>query len=88
MRGTVAEVIVDRGFGFIDGENLVRYFFHRGAVEGDFEQMAPGQSVEFGVVAHAEGDRPDEHPRAVNIRLAADAMPAVDNELIPPEKVG
>jgi len=34
-----------------------------------------------------EGDRPDEHLRAVDIVLAPDAVPAVDNEPLPPGKV-
>jgi hypothetical protein len=38
-------------------------------------------------VTEGEGDRPDEHLRAVDVILAPDAIPAVDNEPLPPGKV-
>jgi hypothetical protein len=34
-----------------------------------------------------EGDRSDEHLRAVDIILAPDAVPAVDHEPLPPGKI-
>src|SRR5947209_15102167 len=81
MKGSIAEVVVDRGFGFVDGEDGRRYFFHRGALTGaDFGDLGPGVAVEFGVKEHAQGDEPGEHPRAIDLRLADDAIPAVDNE--------
>ena len=43
--------------------------------------------VEF-TVGREEGDRPDEGPRAVDVRLADDAIPAVDNTPLPAEKLG
>ena len=89
MRGTVAEIIIDRGFGFIDGEDGQQYFFHRNALDGiDFGDLGAGTAVEFGVQPHGEGDAPGERPRAVNVRLAPEAMPAADHEVLPPEKVG
>jgi cold shock CspA family protein len=93
MRGTLTEIVVDRGFGFIDGEDGHRYFFHRNALDGvDFGDLGAGTTVEFGVQhageGSAEGDRPDEHPRAVNVRLAPDAVPAADHEALPLEKIG
>jgi cold shock CspA family protein len=89
MRGTVAEIIIDRGFGFIDGEDGQRYFFHRNALDGtDFGDLGAGTEVEFGVHAGAEGDRPDERPRAVNVRLAPNAVPAADHEVLQRRKVG
>ena len=89
MHGIVAEIVVDRGFGFIDGDDGQRYFFHRNALDGtDFGDLGAGTAVEFGVQAYGEGDEPGEHPRAVNVRLAPDAVPAADHEVLPPEKVG
>jgi hypothetical protein len=41
----------------------------------------------FEVDQKPEGDRPGEDPRAVNIRLAENASPAVDNEWITDTRV-
>jgi cold shock CspA family protein len=88
MRGTVDRVVPERGFGFVIGPNGEEYFFHRSGLSGtEFEDLGPGVTVEF-QAAEEEGDRPDEHLRAVHLRLAEDAIPAVDNEPLPPEKIG
>ena len=88
MQGTVDRVVADGGFGFVIGPNGEEYFFHRSALSGvEFEELAPGVPVEF-QATEGEGDTADEHLRAVNVRLAPDAVPAVDNEPLPPEKVG
>ncbi|MGH2371163.1 MAG: cold-shock protein, partial [Chloroflexota bacterium] len=85
MRGTVGDLVIDRGFGFITGEDGQQLFFHRNALQGtDFGELAPGVAVEFDVRHHVEGDEPGEHPRAVNVRLAPDAVPAADHEVLPP----
>ena len=89
MRGTVDRLVPEEGFGFISAENGQELFFHRSALEGvDWEELAPGVALEFDVQAHAKGDRPDEHPRAVSVRLAPDAVPAVDHTVLPSEKTG
>jgi cold shock CspA family protein len=88
MRGVVDTLLIDRGFGFIaaGGE---RYFFNQAALQGlDFEDLGPGTEVEFEIDRDPAGDRPDEEPRAVSIRLADGAVPAVDHEVLPPEKLG
>jgi cold shock CspA family protein len=88
MRGTIDELVIDRGFGYIIGEDGLRYFFHRSALQGtDWEEIAPGQAVEFGIATEAPGDQPYENPRAINVRLAPEEIPAVDHEVLPPEKV-
>jgi cold shock CspA family protein len=87
MQGTIAELIPDRGFGFISDTDGRRYFFHRGALMGvDFEDLAPGQSVEFMARPPESGDEPGEHPRAVSIRLAPEAIEAPDHERLPRAK--
>jgi cold shock CspA family protein len=87
MQGTVDRVVADEGFGFIIGPNGEEYFFHRTALKGvDWEELGPGVPVIFQSTV-GEGDRPDEHLRAVDIVLAPDAIPAVDNEPLPPGKV-
>ncbi|HEY7032139.1 MAG TPA: cold shock domain-containing protein [Thermomicrobiales bacterium] len=88
MRGTVDRVVPERGFGFLIGPNGEEYFFHRSGLTGvEFAELGPGVTVEF-QAAEDQSDAPDEHLRAVQIRLADDALPAVDNEPLPPEKIG
>ena len=88
MQGTVDRVVADGGFGFIIGPNGEEYFFHRSALTGpEFDEMGPGVPVMFDVT-EGKGDAPDEHLRAINIRLAPDAVPAIDSEPLPPEKIG
>ncbi len=83
MQGTVDRVVADGGYGFIIGPNGEEYFFHRTALEGpEFGELGPGVTVLF-EPTEGKGDAPDEHLRAVRIRLAPDAIPAIDNE--PPE---
>ena len=83
MQETVDRVVADEGFGFIIGPNGEEYFFHRTALKGvDWEELGPGVPVIFQATVE-EGDRPDEHLWAVDIVLAPDAVPAVDNEPLP-----
>ena len=87
MRGTVDRVVRDGSFGFIIGPNGEEYFFHQSALTGpEFGELGPGVPVLF-EVHEGKGDAPDEHLRAINIRLADDAIPAVDNEPLPEGKV-
>jgi cold shock CspA family protein len=87
MRGTIVNLIQERGFGFVEAEGQ-RFFFQRGALTGgtEFGDLAEGIAVEFQVNNDAKGDRDDEHPRAINVRLADDAVPAVDHEVLPRQK--
>lgn len=89
MRGTIVNLVQERGFGFIQTANGERFFFQRGAMaSSDFEELGEGLDVEFDVNNDAKGDRSDEHPRAINVRLADDQMPAVDHEVLPRQKTG
>jgi cold shock CspA family protein len=87
MQGSIATLIQERGFGIIEAEGR-EFFFHRGAVEGDFGDYAEGSRVVFEAGGDSSGDEGGERPRAVNVRLADDEMPAVENVPLPPEKVG
>jgi cold shock protein len=79
--------VPDEGSGFIIDDDGQELFFHRSALQGiEFEELAPGSAVEFGVQREAPGDEAGEHPRAVSVRLAADAVPADDHEALPREK--
>ena len=61
-QGTIKKLL-DRGFGFIEGERG-DLFFHNSAVEGTtFEELQVGQAVEY-----TEGQGP-KGPCAENVRL-------------------
>ncbi len=78
MHGTIARMIPDERFGFIDGDDGREYFFHRSALNATrFEDLAPGVPV-FPRLGHEEGDRPNEGPRAVFVCTTDAADPAVD----------
>jgi cold shock CspA family protein len=89
MHGRIASISPEAGFGFITpDEEGGEIFFHRNALHGvDFEELAPGVAVEF-MLGQEAGDRPSEGLRAVDVRLADDAVPAVDHEVLPAEKLG
>ena len=88
MHGTVSRLSPERGFGFIEATDGREFFFHRSALHGvEFEELASGVGVEF-EVGHEPGDEVGEGPRATSVRLADDAIPAVDGETLPPEKIG
>jgi cold shock protein len=62
--GTIARLLIDKGFGFIRDEGGIEHFFHRSSVRGAvFELLREGQSVEFQVEDSAKG------PRAGDVRL-------------------
>jgi cold shock CspA family protein len=44
--GTIRSVVVERGFGFITGDDGEEYFFHMSAAE-EFELLTPGVAVRF-----------------------------------------
>ena len=61
-QGTIKK-LVDRGFGFIEGEKG-DMFFHQSALEGTtFEALSEGQQVEY------EEGRGPKGPRAENVRV-------------------
>jgi CspA family cold shock protein len=62
--GTIARLLIDKGFGFIRDENGVEHFFHRSAVRHTvFELLREGQRVEFSAEESTKG------PRAGDVRL-------------------
>jgi CspA family cold shock protein len=65
--GTIARLLIDKGFGFIRDENGLEHFFHRSAVRGAvFELLRDGQRVEFTPEESQKG------PRAGDVRLIED----------------
>ena len=62
--GTIARLLIDKGFGFIRDESGIEHFFHRSSVRGAvFELLREGQRVEFQIEESAKG------PRAGDVRL-------------------
>ncbi len=62
--GTIARLLIDKGFGFIRDESGVEHFFHRSSVRGAvFELLRDGQRVAFQVEESPKG------PRAAEVRL-------------------
>jgi CspA family cold shock protein len=65
MTGTIARLLIDKGFGFIRDESGVEHFFHRSSVRRGavFELLREGQRVEFSPEDSTKG------PRAGDVRL-------------------
>ena len=62
--GTIARLLIDKGFGFIRDESGIEHFFHRSAVRGAvFELLREGQRVDFSPEESTKG------PRAGEVRL-------------------
>lgn len=65
--GTIARLLIDKGFGFIRDESGTEHFFHRSAVRDSvFELLREGQRVEFTTEESGKG------PRAGGVRLIED----------------
>jgi cold shock protein len=67
MNGTVSRVMIDKGFGFIKGDDGQEYFVHRSALRDGsvFENLRDGQPVTF------DATRGDKGLRAENVRVQA-----------------
>ncbi len=62
--GTIKK-LMDRGFGFIEGERGDIFFHHSSVTEGSFETLQEGQRVEY-----EEGSGP-KGPCAENVKVVA-----------------
>ena len=79
-------MVPEDGFGFINSDDR-EFFFHRTGLNAvEWDELAVGQAVDFSVGAADPGDQPGEHPRAVNVRLARETLPAEGGEPLPREK--
>ena len=62
--GTIARLLIDKGFGFIRDEGGIEHFFHRSSVRGAvFELLREGQRVSSRRKIRTKG------PRAGDVRL-------------------
>ena len=64
-QGSIKKLVMDKGFGFIEGEPDDMFFHHSTVVECTFEDLREGQVVEYEVGSGPKG------PRAENVRPAA-----------------
>ena len=56
--GTIARLLIDKGFGFIRDDGGTEHFFHRSSVRGAvFELLREGQQVELEVVKGEKGPK-------------------------------
>ncbi len=62
--GTIKK-LTDKGFGFIEGAQGDIFFHHSAIVEGDYDSLREGQTVEY-----TEGTGP-KGPRAENVRVVS-----------------
>ena len=89
MHGRIASISPERGVGFITpDEEGGEISFHRNALHGaSFDELEPGVTVEF-MLGQEAGHRPSEGLRAVDVRLADEAVPTVGHEAPAAEKLG
>jgi CspA family cold shock protein len=58
LTGTIARLLIDKGFGFVRSNSGIEHFFHRSAVRGAaFEGLKEGQRVRFAVALSNKGPR-------------------------------
>lgn len=69
MKGKVIKLVLERNFGFVEGEDKKEYFFHKDDFNGFFkdlaEDMMAGRSVDvtFQIVPSQKGPRASEVTR-------------------------
>jgi CspA family cold shock protein len=61
-QGTIKKLIVDKGFGFIEGEKGELFFHHTALQEARIESLKVGQAVTYEVGRGPKG------PRAENVK--------------------
>lgn len=65
MKGTIARLVTDRGFGFITPENGEKdIFFHANEANGIFDSLHEGDAVTFEIANGPKG------PAATNVTRA------------------
>jgi CspA family cold shock protein len=61
MNGTVIRTKLDRGFGFIMGEDGEEYFFHMSALKNDsINNLREGHQVKFEATKTPKGNRAEQ----------------------------
>ncbi len=62
--GTIARLLIDKGFGFIAASDGSEYFVHQSSCQTPFDELREGQAVTF-----EKGQGP-KGPRGENVSLA------------------
>ena len=61
MQGTIVKLMLDKGFGFIKGEDRGEYFFHRSSLKNvSLEMLQIGQEVTFEELDTNKGPRAED----------------------------
>lgn len=61
MKGVIKKVVIEKGFGFILGEDGREYFFHYSAIKnGSLREDISGHSVEFEDTFTNKGPRAED----------------------------
>ncbi len=63
QQGKIKKLIIDKGFGFIEGEKEEFFFHCSSVVEGSIEDLSEGVVVEFEATQGPKG------PRAENVKV-------------------
>ena len=61
-QGHIAKTVIDKGFGFIRGEDGVEYFFHRSSLQrpSAFGSLVEGQKATFTPTDKGKGPRAED----------------------------
>ena len=77
--GTIARLLIDKGFGFIRDEGGIEHFFHRSSVRGAvFELLREGQRVEFTPEDSGKGPSRRRCPSDRRLKPLSAAGPVLD----------
>lgn len=61
MQGKVKKVVLEKGFGFIVGEDGTEFFFHRSALRNiKIEELEEGREVTFEDAEGSKGPRAED----------------------------
>ena len=62
LKGSILRLIMDKGFGFIKGDDGQEYFFHRSAMKGgvEFESLQMNDKVSFFPSKGPKGSRAEQ----------------------------
>jgi CspA family cold shock protein len=60
MEGVIKKIVVDRGFGFIKGDDGKDVFFHLSGCTTSFDSLKPDDRVTFNVTQGPKGPRAEK----------------------------
>lgn len=71
MDGRIKNLILSKGYGFIEGENGQSYFFHRSDLNGNWDYLCKDWADPEikRIVVYFEPKATDRGPRASNVNL-------------------